>query len=244
MIALLCPSKGRPEKLARMIKSALDTSTCKLNFYIGLSIEDYDKYGFANFQNDRVDCFVKADFPELLPTAHKWNILADIARNDPLTLQSYGYKGTDANNSLFMIAGDDMFFDTPGWDKAIIDHYEKLSNKIHVYNLQDSRDKDGVPHPIVTREYIEAMGYIYPPIFLHWQGDIWTNRIARYNYCFTHLRDYLLIHDKPSDKGQPDATHTGIRSYGWLQRDQWVHERCKNTLLVNECQRLRSLMRK
>ena len=138
-----------------------------------------------------------------------------------------------------MLASDDMIFDTPGWDKALLEHYDALENKIHVYHLQDSRDADGTPHPIVTREYIEAMGYAFPPIFLHWFLDTWTREIAKANNCFTHLKDYLLVHDKPSDKGQPDTTHSRIREWGWNQRDKYVNDTCQHFLAL-EKQRLRT----
>jgi hypothetical protein len=133
-------------------------------------------------------------------------------------------------NKLFMLGADDMIFETEGWDKALIDHYNALENKIHVFSLQDSRDIDGTPHIICTREYIEAMGYFLPPLFLHWYVDSWTAEIAKANGCFTHLRDYKLTHDKPSDQGKPDETHSRIRQFGWHERDKWVNDHCQHFL--------------
>lgn len=156
-------------------------------------------------------------FPENLPTAHKWNLMAENA------LQNSSAK-------LFMLGADDMIFETPGWDKALIDHYNALENKIHVYALRDSRDTDGTPHIIVSRDYILAMGYFVPPLFLHWFIDSWTVEIAKANNCFTHLRDFKLTHDKPSDRGQPDETHSRIREWGWHERDKWVAEKMAHVL--------------
>jgi hypothetical protein len=127
-----------------------------------------------------------------------------------------------------------MVFTTPCWDTALLDHYNALENKIHVYHLRDSRNPDGTPHPIVTREYIEAMGYFLPPIFLHWFIDSWTVDIAKSNGVFTHLKDYELQHIKPSDKGQGDETHNRIRNMGWRERDGWVAEKCKHYLALEK----------
>ena len=44
------------------------------------------------------------------------------------------------------------------------------------------------------------------------------------------MNDYELVHDKPSDKGEADATHTGIRAMGWHARDRWVAEHCRDWL--------------
>lgn len=157
------------------------------------------------------------DDRDMMPTAQKWNDLAKCAMEN----QRY---------NLFMLGSDDMYFETPGWDKALLDHYNALENKIHVYSLRDSRDPEGTPHPIVTREYIEATGYFLPPIFLHWYVDSWTVGIAKANGCFTHKKDYLLVHDKPSDRGKGDDTHNRIRAWGWRERDEYVAKTCQHFL--------------
>lgn len=163
------------------------------------------------------DTYAQYLFPIDVPTSFMWNELAKVAMKHP-------------EHKLFMLGSDDIIFSTKGWDKALIDHYNALENKIHVYALQDSRDPDGTPHPIVSREYIEAMGYFVPPIFLHWYIDTWTVEIAKANGCFTHMKDYLLVHDKPSDRGEGDETHNRIRRNGWKQRDDYVNETCQRYL--------------
>lgn len=207
-IALLCPTRARPDQLKRMITSALATATERVDIYVGISEEDRALYALNGCR--------PYSFPDGMPTAHKWNMLAYYA----------GMQGA----SLFMLCADDVVFSTPCWDKALLDHYNALENKIHVYHLRDSRNENGTPHPIVTREYIEAMGYFLPPLFLHWFVDTWTVEIAKANNCFTHLKDYQLLHDKPSDRGQADETHNKIRHMGWHDRDKWVHEHCGHFL--------------
>lgn len=172
--------------------------------------------------NDAATIYI--DERDMMPTAQKWNDLAVKAMQNP-------------EHKLFMLGSDDIIFDTRGWDKALLDHYNALENKIHVYALRDSRDPEGTPHPIVTREYISAMGYFVPPIFLHWFVDIWTVEIAKANGVFTHMKDYLLVHDKPSDRGRPDETHSRIRQWGWHERDRFVAETCGH-FLQNEKRRL------
>lgn len=218
-IAILCPSKGRPQQFKRMIESADRMAEVKPNIYAAISKEEGDSY------NEAIELLGKVFLmPDGLPTVHKWNVLAEEAMKNPA-------------NKLFMLAADDVIFSTPLWDRALLEAYNKLGNKIHVFSLLDSRDPEGTPHPIVTREYIEAMGYFVPPIFLHWFVDSWTVQMARSAGVFTHLKEYLLIHDKPSDRGKPDSTHTGIRSMGWHDRDKWVAQNM-DALLGRECYRL------
>lgn len=198
MIALLCPTRGRQEQYQRMVDSVNATAETKI-VIMGAS--------------NGTDEYVNIRYPTDSPTVYMWNELAKLAM-------------AKEKITHFMLAADDMLFATPGWDTAILDHYQALENKIQVYHLQDSRDPDGTPHPIVTREYITAMGYFLPPLFLHWYVDTWTREIAKANNCFAHLKDYLLIHDKPNDRKQPDATHWHIRKMGWLNRDIEVDKSC------------------
>ena len=213
-IALLCPTYARPTQFKRMVQSAMNTAHYKGNvktyaaFTHGdVTIGEYEHQG------------VVRDFlwPDGMPTAFKWNRLAELA------MQDHDIK-------LFMLCADDVVFSTPCWDKALLDHYNALENKIHVYHLRDGRTGDGTPHPIVTREYIQAMGYFLPPLFLHWFIDTWTVEMARNANCFTHLQDYMLDHIKPSDSGKADHTHTRIRNNGWHDRDMWTNQRCQHLL--------------
>lgn len=222
MIAILVPSRKRVEQCKRMIQSVIDTSKSDISIYLG--IDDIDEYREVAFlANERVAVH-RVQLPDGMPTAHKWNLLAEMAlRKD--------------SHKLFMLGSDDIIFSTPLWDRALIDDYSTFKRGPHVYHFQDSRDENGTPHPIVTREYIEAMGYFVPPIFLHWFIDSWTVAIARANDCFTHLKDFLLVHSKPSDFGKADETHTKIRAMGWHDRDKWVNDRCQN-LLRTETARL------
>lgn len=215
-IALLCPTRQRAAQCKRMIQSAKETAEGEIIVYLAHSYEEIKDYSFIHdiaSEKCRIAGLPSRDYP----TGYKWNKLAEFAMHH-------------RDIKLFMLCADDVIFSTPLWDKALLDHYNALENKIHVYALQDSRDPNGTPHPIVTREYIEAMGYFVPPIFLHWYVDAWTVEIAKANRCFTHMRDYLLVHDKPSDYGAPDETHTRIRELGWHERDLWVETKCRHFL--------------
>lgn len=225
-IAILVPTRGRPEQCRRMVESAHNTSSNTMRVYLGLT-QDID--GIDQCVSSPATITYRL-FPDGMPTVHKWNLLAQQAMKDP------GVK-------LFMLAADDIIFETPCWDEALIKHYEGLENKIHVYHLRDSRDSAGTPHPIVTCEYIDAMGYMLPPIFLHWYVDTWTVAIAKSGGVFTHLDKFLLTHDKPSDRGQPDETHSRIRRMGFHERDSYVNQTCQHFLEL-EKQRLQKCMKK
>lgn len=209
MITILVPSRARPNEFKRMVESVRKTSGGDVKIYVCLRPGDMHIYRevLGNLMND-IKIMIA---PDNLPTAHKWNLMAEHAMTD-----------------IMMLGADDMVFATSLWDQALLDHYSSLDDKRHVYALQDSRDESGTPHPMMTKEYVQAMGYFVPPIFLHWFIDSWTVKIA--NEKFTHLKDYLLVHEKPSDRGAADETHNRIRESGWHERDQWVATCCEDWL--------------
>lgn len=224
-IAILIPSRGRAAQLKRMMESACATSNQNIIFYLAISQEDLEK-DYAQFAKpNNYICVV----PDNMPTAHKWNLLAEYA------LQN-------STNKLFMLGSDDIVFATPHWDETLLNHYNNLEHKVHVYHLRDSRNENGTPHPIVTREYINYMGYMIPPLFLHWFVDTWTVVMAKNAWCFTHFKEYELIHDKPSDKGRGDETFNRIRNFGWHERDAWVNNKFSH-ILGTEALRLRNAFR-
>lgn len=216
MIALLCPTRQRVDQCQRMIQSAYDTTTEKVQIFLAVSEEDFPEYQakLTLPESNRVGVLI-VTMPEST-TCYKWNRLSQLA---------FGQ-----DNALYMLAADDMVFQTSGWDKALLDHYKALGVKQHVYALQDSRDPNGTPHPCVTREYIKTMNYFVPPIFSHWHLDSWTVEIAKANNVFTHMKDYTLLHDKPSDRGQTDETHNLIRSRGMREVDAYTANTCKDWL--------------
>lgn len=217
MISILCPTRGRPDKCARMIESVIDTATQYVSIYLSIAVEEIEEYRQSISKLKKSEnIMIKIMASKESTTCYKWNMLA-----------AHALQG-DAK--LLMVGSDDMYFADNGWDLALSDHYEGLDNKIHVYHLQDSRDENGTPHPIVTRDYVDRMGYFVPPIFLHWYVDTWTVEIAKHNNCFTHLKEHSLVHDKPSDKGEPDETHSRIRQWGWKERDDFVHSSCQRFL--------------
>lgn len=217
MIAILCPTRGRPDQARRMVESAKKTSYA-VSVIFDFSADDPKLPEYAEHFGDDV---MVSNSPGGMPTGHRWNMLAEQAMKHPDT-------------KLFMLGADDMTFETPGWDKALIDHYNNLDNKIHCYHLQDSRDTNGTPHPIFTREWIEFWGFMISPVYLHWYGDTWAKEVSKANGVFTHLRDFSLRHEKPSDEGKPDETHSRIRNFGWNERDRFVWERTGHYLELDK----------
>lgn len=231
MIAILVPTIGRPVKFKAMLQSLNDTTKELITVYALIQTEEDEKsYDVANIPlNSNIKLKALHNLERMdVPTVHMWNRLALLAQED-------GCK-------LYMLGSDDTVFITDGWDRALLNAYGQLEKRAHVFSLKDSRLYDNgaalsTPHPIVTAEYLDAMGYFLPPLFLHWFVDTWTVEIARHNRAFSHLSDYVLVHDKAEPEHGLDETFTRLRKRGWHQRDRYVHETCQH-ILANEKHKL------
>lgn len=211
MIVLITPTRDRPELCKRMVDSARATADEPIEVFLGIASNE------GNYPQEYRHILAQQALMEEMPTVAITNFLAEEAMRN-------------LDNKLFMIVGDDAIFATKGWDTALKNEYDKLDNKIHVFSFKDSRSAEGTPHPIVSREFIEAMGYLCTPIFMHFFVDTWLVEMAKNSNCFTKLDDHLVIHDKDSDRGIPDNTHTRLRDNGCKARDFYVKNKCQHFL--------------
>lgn len=227
MIAILCPTKGRPDKLKRMWDSAIATAKYpdKLSLWMGVNEEEVETYSSISFDKPTTAVMMACKDWSITYTL---NILAEYAKK---------------RANFFMLMGDDAVFTTPHWDEAVYNNYDTLQKKAHVFALRDSRSADGTPHPIVTREWLDIVGYVACPIFLHWFVDTWLVGMAKLTNRFTHLKEFLLEHRKPSDVGEFDATHLTPRERGWHDRDKFVNDKLKPSFFVDEVKRIEEIMR-
>lgn len=222
-IALLCPSYGRAEMCGLVMESVHKTAYDKKRLEIFIAITNGDAQ-----ERQYLDMAEKA------ASEFKLNINIVSYVDWTLTMCHNKLSEKAMNFELHFGIGDDTLFCTPGWDEALVKAYEALDNKIHMWSLLDNRDPKGMPAPIITREYIKAMGYRVPPIFMHWYADTWTTEIAKANNCITHLTEYLLFHDKQSEQGIKDEAYHRIRRRGGFERDFYVSETCKHFLEVEK----------
>lgn len=209
-ISILCPSRGRPHLLERMMASALKTAVHpeRVKIYVYLNHDDPAQDGYL-----AVSCYTGPEVsfshgPDA-PTAYSWNQLA-----------------AQCDGDLLMLMGDDVVFRTRGWDNALEEAAATLPNGVGVLSFEDGRSEVGTahPHPVMTRKMYEALGYFTCPIFLHWYVDTWMVEIARRADAFRYVAGVVMEHVKPSDTGGADETHNRIRRGVWNQRDKAVYE--------------------
>jgi len=196
--ARLCvcvPTMGRPKGFNRLLQSIQDTATTGR---VSVLVDIQGKPDGYDLNNKLVAKVFES--PVGQPTVYRWN-------------RMFYYGEKQSLGDFYMLGADDMVFLDKGWDEFFS---TPDSAGYFVFHLQDTRDVDGTPHPIVKH----TEPYLVHPGFLHWYGDTHLVENARNSNEFKHIRTHRLAHIKPSDVGVCDETHLMIRKMGWRERDK------------------------
>jgi glycosyl transferase/beta-hydroxylase protein BlmF len=225
LISILVPSRGRPSALARMIMSSAKTALHprRVQWVVRLDDDDpmLDRYlhppfaGVSYLTGQR----------ELLSEC--WNECAAAARGE-----------------ILMHCGDDLTFDTNGWDQMVRDAFEAVPDRIaFVYGDDLSPNfPDLGTHGFVHRRWVETVGYFVPPLFSSDWNDVWLTEVAQMVGRDVPLPQMVTEHHHWSfGKADRDQTHVEREERG--ERDRVV-ELFKRTRPERErdAEKLRAVM--
>lgn len=184
MISLLVPTRGRPEGFARFAHSVLDTATEDVQIVARLDLDDPTGADYPIL--DRVDYVVQAR----TVLSQCWNDCVPYARGEVL-----------------MHAGDDLVFQTPGWDLEAAAAFPADGIAfVHGDDLGGKGDWFGT-HGLIRREWVDAVGYFVPPLFSSDYNDTWLNDVANMLQRRIFV-PFVTEHMHPAfGKGEWDQTH-------------------------------------
>ena len=225
-VSVLCPTRGRPENLKRLHDSIKDTCRGPVALHVYCD-EDDPRLG-------------EYDIPHHTGPDYEFAMKCHI-----LASSCMGH--------ILMMCGDDAVFHTKHWDDALREcqvrykdgiwcasFWDGTSGKPEEYdvvqndkgeNLQVPKPgtafKTTHPHPAVTCDVFNTLGYVANPMFRHFSTDPWLTdmfkAIDRFEYIpkvrCDHLRAGLV-------QGiEEDSTHGKMRpnGKGWIsERDRTV----------------------
>lgn len=153
LISVLIPERGRPEMLDRLICSLLDTAGADERIEILVAIDADDEAWFERepFAHVRTKYF---RWPRPITLGEKINRLKDEATGD----------------ILWFIAND-MVVDTSGWPAKFRQAIAKLPNGIGVPFVHDDLHPGHASYPILSRRFVETVGFFAPPCYPYWWID-------------------------------------------------------------------------
>jgi hypothetical protein len=84
-----------------------------------------------------------------------------------------------ADGEIVMFAGDDIIFQTKGWDDKVREEFNKYEDKIlFVYGMDGIQPPSFGTHGFLHRNWINTLGYVVPPYFVSDYCDTWINEVA------------------------------------------------------------------
>lgn len=174
-IAILLPTRKRPEQLKRFCQSVKNTVSDIHKISLFLYIDEDDE--------ETQEAVWTFDIPNPHITVGPRIVMSDMANvlyrkakrfMEYVELQPY---------DLYFLAADDLLMETTGWDEMLIRAYDYLpKDKIAMFYGDDGNLVAHPPrfgtHPILTKEWIETVGYVQPPYFVCDYADTWLNYLA------------------------------------------------------------------
>lgn len=226
MICIAIPTRGRPQYLKKLVTSALDMANNKSNVIIKYYLNDDDNQlkFYKNILANLQSTYGKSVQYEIGP--------------DQNTILSWNEMCENTEADYYMLAGDEVVFETQDWDLKLDLPKMEYPDGIFCMAMYCGRDnryeKQQCVTPVVTKEWRQALGYFWGPMFWHWNVDQWTGELAKAIDRFVYRRDITVRITKMKDE-------TGMRnrSKGVFKRDEWTYKKCKEVYFLDDVERLK-----
>jgi len=221
-IALLIPSKGRPDRLRRCIETALAAAKepGRIKLYAGIEgDEQSDEYISMASEFD-----LELVLGEFGSSVAAWNALASRALHD-------------RDTNVFHMTADDLEFHE-GWDQHVREIYETFDGPWILHYRDDYRNEARACNPFVTRAYIKDYGFL-PPELKHFYSDEWLEAMGRLGGCLLYSPSIHIVHMHPKEgRAEWDDTYINPRKPKRVNADAAAWEALQEKLR-HESARLR-----
>lgn len=189
-IAILFPTKSRPERVRAMINSCLS----KADFPEQIRFVSFIDYGdFKSIPSDMTDKI------EIIQGNKIW-----------LSLM-YNTLAAIHQAEIYMYAADDIVFKTSGWDTQVKESFKSLPEGFGLVFANDLSTYKGqiATHGFVKKIWIDTLGYLLPPYFVDTHTDLWITNLARDLGVVRFLPDVKIEHAHyRQGKAEVDETYT------------------------------------
>ena len=203
LISILVPSRGRPKEFKRMYDSLIATAT-------------YDRFVEVIAwidEDDETAAMYPWSYPfrpvDWKPTEERFGIRY-LRGPRKLLSECWNECYQAASGEIVMHCGDDLTFNTPGWDQRVRDEFQKIPDRIGVVFADDlsTNFPDLATHGFLHRRWVETVGYFLPPLFSSDWNDVWISEVAKQIGRFVPMPDVVIEHHHYTfGKAERDRTH-------------------------------------
>jgi hypothetical protein len=179
-LAVLVPSRGRPENLRRLIETVHRTAHARTHVIAGVDEDDPRLKDYIELRNT-----VTLPSDTIHTSAQRLNLVEWTNRLARLTHGSYRY---------YASLGDDMIPKTPGWDAKLIGAIEEDFGGTGIAYPWDGI-RDDIPEAyVISADLPLALGWVMQPSLKHFYNDnVWAD-IGHGAGCIRQLRGVVIDH--------------------------------------------------
>jgi len=190
MISVLCPTRGRPRSVLRLLQSLRRTAVADVEAIFYLDEDDPELQQAADVIHADEHSMVVIG-PRIV-LSKCWNRCWDEATGD-----------------IGMQCGDDIRFRTPGWDAQVEAVFRLYTDRILLAHGDDGFQHGALAtHGFLHRRWVETVGEFVPGIFTSDFNDTWLTEVADALGRRAYLPDVVTEHLHPAaGKGEWDRTH-------------------------------------
>lgn len=221
MIVVLVPSRGRPGRANTMAASVLATAQSPVRVVLIVDADDPQHHNYQALAGPEPGVGPSVvTMPEQVGYTRSLNAVAQIVLADP-------------DVTVVGAFGDDVVFRTPGWDQSLL---EALATPGMAYGDDLIHGRNHPSAVFMSRELIEALGWLALPATSHqWADDGWK-RLGQITGCLRFLEGIVFEHEHPAvGKAEWDDTYAGVFTderakadyegfTGWLESDAFVRD--------------------
>ncbi len=182
--ALVCPTRGRPKQIKIFAESVFKTATSpdRVEILLYIDTDDRKLKDYETSINALQKSFgtskIKPIFGPSIGVPRAANKLFDSSTGD-----------------IFLTSNDDQVFISTGWDERLDIEVVKYPDGIFCFWFNDDWESENFcTFPIVSRKWIETLGYLQFPFFEHFFADTWIWMLAKMVNRAFYLDDITVEH--------------------------------------------------
>ncbi len=167
-ISILIATRGRPEILVEVFASLKAHTVRKDLVSLWLYVDEDDQVTRRAIE--------ARQFPDMDLAVH-WHFGPQTAclgdTHDAL------WAASGRSSEIYMVSGDDMRFDTPGWDEIARKAFAPYPDGVLLAFPHDPMTADTATYPFFGWGWLAVLRRFFPGYFPYWYDDRWVSQVAR-----------------------------------------------------------------
>ena len=219
-ILVLCPSRSRPRECLRMVDS-FNATAKRSSLHLLLDMDDPCLDEYRLLVGGKVGSIV-VDFQQTITKLinSNWGFSADCFR-------------------WFSVTNDDFVYRTDGWDEQLIARGPGIA-----YGNDLCAGVNMPTTSIISREIVEALGWLQLPTLTHLYGDCVWKHIGTEAKCLFYSKDVIIEHCHYfSNKAVKDETYRRTNSDEMYSRDSEAFKKWKLERASDDVEKIKAVLK-